>query len=40
VSPLLLATSILLAGGVALATNSLQSLRVARADQPDTLRYE
>lgn len=40
VSPLLLATSILLAGGVALATISLQSLRVARADPADTLRYE
>jgi len=40
VSPLLLALAILLAGGVALLTVALQSMRVARADPADTLRYE
>lgn len=40
VSPLLLALSIALAAAVALGTVSLQSLRTARADPADTLRYE
>jgi putative ABC transport system permease protein len=40
VNPLLLVLSILLAAGVALGTVALQSLRVARADPADTLRYE
>jgi len=40
VNPLLLALSILLAGGVALGTVALQSLRAARADPADTLRYD
>lgn len=40
VSPLLLALSISLAAGVALATVALQSLRTLRADPADTLRYE
>jgi putative ABC transport system permease protein len=40
VSPLLLLLSIALAAGVALGTVALKSLRVARADPADTLRYE
>ncbi len=40
INPLLLALSILLAAGVALGTVALQSLRTARADPADTLRYE
>jgi putative ABC transport system permease protein len=40
VSPLLLMLSIALAGGVALGTIALQSVRAARADPAETLRYE
>jgi len=40
VNPLLLALAILIAGGVALVTVALQSMRVARADPADTLRYD
>jgi len=40
VNPLLLALSVVLAGGVALATVALQSRRVARADPADTLRHD
>jgi putative ABC transport system permease protein len=40
INPALLALSILLAGAVALGTVALQSLRTARADPADTLRYE
>ncbi len=40
VSPLLLASSVLLAAAVALGTVTLQSLRVARADPADTLRRD
>jgi putative ABC transport system permease protein len=40
VNPLLLIVSILLAAVVALGTVALQSLRTARADPADTLRYE
>jgi len=40
VNPLLLAVSVVLAGGVALATVALQSRRVARADPADTLRHD
>lgn len=40
VSPLLLTSAIALAGAVALVTIALQSLRAARADPAETLRYE
>jgi putative ABC transport system permease protein len=40
INPLLLVLSILLAAAVALGTVALQSLRTARADPADTLRYE